>query len=144
MATDPIADMLTRIRNAASAKLPVVDIPASNLKREIARVLQEKGFIIFYGFQPNVKPFIEKAHCVILPSWHEGMSNTLLEGASMGRPLITNNIHGCMEAVEDGKNGFLAKLKDKESLKSVHLLQHLHCPLLSHDQEDGRKRVTIC
>ena len=43
--TDPIADMLTRIRNAASAKLPVVDIPASNLKREIARVLQEKGFI---------------------------------------------------------------------------------------------------
>ena len=43
--TDPIADMLTRIRNASSAKLPVVDIPASNLKREIARVLQEKGFI---------------------------------------------------------------------------------------------------
>ncbi|MBQ3431231.1 MAG: glycosyltransferase family 4 protein [Clostridia bacterium] len=78
--------------------------------------LQEKGFINFYGFQPNVKPFIEKAHCVILPSWHEGMSNTLLEGASMGRPLITNNIHGCMEAVEEGKNGFLAKLKDKESL----------------------------
>jgi len=43
--TDPIADMLTRVRNATSAKLPVVDIPASNLKREIARVLQEKGFI---------------------------------------------------------------------------------------------------
>ena len=43
--TDPIADMLTRIRNASLAKLPVVDIPASNLKREIARVLQEIGFI---------------------------------------------------------------------------------------------------
>ena len=42
---DPIADMLTRVRNACKAKLPVVDIPASNLKREIARVLQEKGFI---------------------------------------------------------------------------------------------------
>ena len=46
--TDPIADMLTRIRNASTAKLPVVDIPASNLKREIARVLQEKGFIKKY------------------------------------------------------------------------------------------------
>lgn len=45
MATDTIADMLTRIRNAVSAKAPVVDIPASNEKREIARVLQEKGFI---------------------------------------------------------------------------------------------------
>ncbi|MCK9181814.1 MAG: 30S ribosomal protein S8 [Fibrobacteraceae bacterium] len=43
--TDSIADMLTRIRNAVSAKAPVVDIPASNQKREIARVLQEKGFI---------------------------------------------------------------------------------------------------
>ena len=43
--TDPIADMLTRIRNASTAKLPVVDIPDSNLKRDIARVLQEKGFI---------------------------------------------------------------------------------------------------
>ena len=46
--TDPIADMLTRIRNAVAAKMPVVDIPASNQKREIARVLQEKGFIKKY------------------------------------------------------------------------------------------------
>ncbi len=43
--TDPIADMLTRIRNATEARMPVVDIPASGLKRELARVLQEKGFI---------------------------------------------------------------------------------------------------
>jgi len=43
--SDPIADMLTRIRNASAAKLPVVDVPASGLKREVARVLQEKGFI---------------------------------------------------------------------------------------------------
>jgi len=46
--TDPIADMLTRIRNASTAKLPVVDVPASNLKQEIARVLKEKGFIKKY------------------------------------------------------------------------------------------------
>jgi len=43
--SDPIADMLTRIRNATTARLPVVDVPASGLKRELARVLQEKGFI---------------------------------------------------------------------------------------------------
>jgi small subunit ribosomal protein S8 len=43
--SDPIADMLTRIRNACAARLPVVDIPASGVKRELARVLQEKGFI---------------------------------------------------------------------------------------------------
>jgi len=43
--TDPIADMLTRIRNGSKAKRKAVDIPASNVKREIARVLMEEKFI---------------------------------------------------------------------------------------------------
>jgi small subunit ribosomal protein S8 len=42
--TDPIADMLTRIRNATASRMPVVDIPASGLKRELARVLAGKRF----------------------------------------------------------------------------------------------------
>ena len=78
--------------------------------------LQSQGLINFYGFQPDVKPFVEKSHCVVLPSWHEGMSNTLLEGASMAKPLITSDIHGCLEAVEDGVTGFISKVKDKDSL----------------------------
>ena len=44
--TDPIADMLTRIRNAQSARHPKVDVPASKLKTEIARILKEEGFIV--------------------------------------------------------------------------------------------------
>lgn len=43
--TDPIADMLTRLRNASKAKMKKVDIPASNIKREIARILEENHFI---------------------------------------------------------------------------------------------------
>ncbi len=43
--TDPIADMLTRIRNANSAKHPSVDIPASNMKKKIAEILYEEGYI---------------------------------------------------------------------------------------------------
>jgi small subunit ribosomal protein S8 len=43
--TDPIADMLTRIRNAAKAQHRVVDIPSSNVKKEIARILHELGFV---------------------------------------------------------------------------------------------------
>jgi len=46
--TDPIADMLTRIRNAIRARKESVDIPASNLKKEIARILHENGFIKSY------------------------------------------------------------------------------------------------
>ena len=48
MTSDPIADMLTRVRNALSARHPKVDVPASKLKAEIARILKEEGFIAHY------------------------------------------------------------------------------------------------
>lgn len=48
MNTDPIADMLTRIRNAVRARHPRVDLPASNLKVEIARILKEEGYVTNY------------------------------------------------------------------------------------------------
>jgi len=50
MTTDPIADFLTRIRNAIGAKHRVVEIPASNLKKEITKILMEKGYILNYKF----------------------------------------------------------------------------------------------
>ena len=53
MSTDTIADFLTRIRNAISANHRIVEIPASNTKKEITRVLHEKGFIINYKFENN-------------------------------------------------------------------------------------------
>ena len=53
MLTDPIADYLTRIRNAIRAKHRVVEIPASNIKKEITKVLYDKGFIQNYKFEEN-------------------------------------------------------------------------------------------
>ena len=51
MYTDPIADYLTRIRNAVAAKHRVVDIPASNLKKEITKILFDQGYILSYKFE---------------------------------------------------------------------------------------------
>ena len=48
MTTDPIADLLTRIRNAARAKHPRVDVPSSKLKIEVARILKEEGYVANY------------------------------------------------------------------------------------------------
>ncbi|MBI5087180.1 MAG: 30S ribosomal protein S8 [Acidobacteria bacterium] len=48
MVSDPIADMLTRIRNGIKAKFPKVDVPASKLKSEIARILKDEGYILNY------------------------------------------------------------------------------------------------
>ncbi|GAB1452961.1 30S ribosomal protein S8 [Draconibacterium sp.] len=52
--TDPIADYLTRLRNAIQAKHRVVDIPASNLKKEMTKLLKEKGYILNYKFEDEV------------------------------------------------------------------------------------------
>ena len=70
----------------------------------------------YHGQQKDVRPFIETAHCFVLPSWHEGMANTNLECAAMGRPLITSRIHGCMEAVVENVSGLLCQPKNANSL----------------------------
>ncbi|SQC08428.1 glycosytransferase [Clostridium perfringens] len=83
---------------------------------EILNNMQNAGIIEYKGLVNDVKKYIKEAHCCILPSYHEGMSNTLLECGAMGRAIITSDIPGCREAVLDGKTGYLHKLKDKEDL----------------------------
>jgi small subunit ribosomal protein S8 len=58
--TDPIADYLTRVRNAIMAKHRVVEIPASNLKKEMTKILFEKGYILSYKFEDDDKQGIIK------------------------------------------------------------------------------------
>ncbi len=53
MNTDPIADFLTRIRNASAANHRVVEIPASNLKKEMTKILFDQGYILSYKFEEN-------------------------------------------------------------------------------------------
>lgn len=53
--SDPVADMLTRIRNASSVFHDTVDVPASNLKKEVARILKEEGYIRDYKVQEDGK-----------------------------------------------------------------------------------------
>lgn len=84
--------------------------------KEVTESMQSKGIITYYGYQDDVRPFIEKAHCFVLPSWHEGMANTNLECAAMGRPIITSNIHGCKEAVINGETGYLVESKSVDDL----------------------------
>jgi small subunit ribosomal protein S8 len=56
MMTDPIADMLTRIRNAIAARHETVQLPASRVKREVARLLKEEGYIRDFGVQAEGRP----------------------------------------------------------------------------------------
>lgn len=77
---------------------------------------ENEGWLHYWGYQEDVRPFIKQSHCFVLPSWHEGMANTNLESAASGRPIITSNIHGCLEAVVENKSGFLVEKKNAEDL----------------------------
>lgn len=78
--------------------------------------LEQTGVVRYHGYQSDMKRFYAMAGCVVLPSYHEGMSNVLLEAAASGRPLITSSIPGCREAVEDGVSGYLCPAKDADAL----------------------------
>jgi small subunit ribosomal protein S8 len=60
MYTDPIADYLTRVRNAQMARHKVVEIPASNIKKEITKILEEKGYILSHKFEDDGKQGVIK------------------------------------------------------------------------------------
>ena len=83
---------------------------------EKLKKLQEQGVIDYLGFVENSKKLIEEMHLIVLPSYHEGMANVLLEAAACGRPVIATNMAGCKEAVIDGKSGYLINKQDAVDL----------------------------
>ena len=83
---------------------------------ETLRTAEAAGWLCFHGYQDDVRPFIAGSHCFVLPSWHEGMANTNLECAAMGRPVITSDIPGCRESVVPDVSGLLCQPRDPESL----------------------------
>ena len=77
---------------------------------------KKEGTIVYLGETDNVESFIAKSDCVVLPSYREGLSRVLLEASIMARPIITTNVPGCQELVDEGVNGFVCKVKDVDDL----------------------------
>lgn len=75
----------------------------------------------YKGFVNDVRPFLEKSTCIVLPSYREGMPRIVLEAMAMGRPVITTRTAGCRETVEENINGFLVEARDVYSL--VHAME---------------------
>src|SRR5690606_25446982 len=76
----------------------------------------EDGTIEYLGTTQDVRPFIEQADCIVLPSYREGTPRTLLEAASSGRPIIATDGPGCNHVVKHKYNGLLCHLKDAADL----------------------------
>jgi glycosyltransferase involved in cell wall biosynthesis len=80
------------------------------------KMWEEEGSVKYLGVSDDVKSLISEADCIVLPSYREGLSRVLLEAASMAKSIVTTNVPGCREVVDDGVNGYLCDVKDADSL----------------------------
>lgn len=83
---------------------------------EQIQALEKAGILRYLGWRPDVQDLMKQAHCIIHPSYHEGLSNVLLEAAACGRPVIASNVPGCQETFDDGITGLGCTAKSADSL----------------------------
>jgi glycosyltransferase involved in cell wall biosynthesis len=91
-------------------------VPRATLERWV-----KEGWIDYLGETNDVRPMIDQADCVVLPSYREGMPRALLEAAAMGKPVVATDVPGVREAVDDGATGFLCKARSARSLADAML-----------------------
>ncbi|MCH5270463.1 MAG: glycosyltransferase family 4 protein [Lachnospiraceae bacterium] len=110
-------------------------------KDQLEKMIKEE-LVCYHGMQEDVIPFLESSHCLIHPSYSEGISNVCLEAAAIGRPIIASDIPGCRECVEDGTTGLLVKMKDADDLaEKIEKFLLLSYNERKHMGELGRKKV---
>ena len=91
------------------------DNPTALTKEEL-EIWVKKGVVNYLGYSDDVKSVMDVHDCVVLPSYREGLSRVLLEAACLEKPIVTTNVPGCKDIVEDSLNGFLCEVKDVDSL----------------------------
>lgn len=86
-------------------------IPEAQIESWVA-----EGIVDYIGHVSDVRPHIEGADCVVLPSYREGLPRSLLEACAMGRPVIATDVAGCRDVVDHEVNGFLCNVQSAASL----------------------------
>lgn len=132
--------------NGVDARFQVLGAMDPEHKRGIKKAIIERwisdGTIEYLGTTDNVREFIEKADCIVLPSYREGTPRTLLEAASSCKPIIATDVPGCNHVVVDEYNGLLCKLKDSGDLaKKMHVMTSMDDTKLRALGLNGRAKI---
>lgn len=102
----------------------------------------KEGLIIYHGQQDDVHAYMTKCHCLIHPSYHEGLSNVCLEAAATGRPILASRIPGCIETFDEGITGLGFESRNVKSLV-VAIIKFIKIPYSEKEKMGilGRKKV---
>jgi glycosyltransferase involved in cell wall biosynthesis len=113
------AARMLRSRGIAAECLVAGDWGMTNpsvMSREVFEEAERDGLIRYLGHVMDVRPDIAACDVVVLPSYREGLSKSLLEGMAMARPLLTTDTPGCRDVVQGGENGILVPIKSATAL----------------------------
>jgi glycosyltransferase involved in cell wall biosynthesis len=88
----------------------------AHIPLQVIEKWEEENKIEYLGRRQDIRELIAMSDIVVLPSYREGKPRFLLEAMSMGKPIITTDVPGCRDTVENGLNGILVPMKDVESL----------------------------
>lgn len=115
-------------------------------KRGISKAMVSKwvneGIINYLGSSQDVRKEITNADCIVLPSYREGTPRTLLEAGAMAKPIVTTDVPGCREVVDDGENGYLCTVKDSKDLSNkMDKVLNLETAALQKMGEKGRNLI---
>ena len=109
---------------------------------DVVASCEKEGLLVSHGRHDNVHDYVKTCSAVVLPSYHEGLANVLLEAAACGRPVLASDINGCKETFEEGVSGLGFAARDAQALTEV-LLRFVAMPWQQRAEMGaaGRKKV---
>jgi glycosyltransferase involved in cell wall biosynthesis len=108
---------------------------------QLAQWLGE-GNVDYLGGTDDVRPFVEAADCLVLPSYREGLPRSLLEGSAMGKPVIATDVPGCRDVVDHGRTGLLCAVRSPAALAGA-MRQMLELPPAERARMGARGRERV-
>lgn len=126
---------------ASRADFAIVGDYEEDYREKVEKGVKD-GWLVYHGPQRDVHPYYREADAVIVASYHEGMSNVVLEAASTARPVLAANIPGCREGVEDNRTGLLFAPASSQALKeAVEAFLSLSAETRQAMGEAGRRKM---
>ncbi len=98
---------------------PIYILNPSSISEQDVEKWHKDEIINYLGETNDVRSYIANSDCIVLPSYREGKGMTLVEAASMSKPIIATNVPGCRDVIDEGENGYLCEVKNSKSLANV-------------------------
>jgi glycosyltransferase involved in cell wall biosynthesis len=119
-----------------------VDVNPGSISEDEVRAWVAEGLVEWPGHVSDVKPWIANASAFVLPSYREGLPRSTQEVMAMGKPVITTDVPGCRETVENGVNGFKVPVRDPLALSEA-MLTFIERPELLAPMGEASRRMAV-